>query len=119
MNELLNRVSEKYDYVIIDTSPAGILTDAVALTPYADAVILSIRQDYAPSRLIESVVQSLSNGRAELIGCIFNYVDERASITESMATGASADTTGTKENKYGNQRRGKGVVPQIGQGGAK
>jgi Mrp family chromosome partitioning ATPase len=27
MNELLNRVSEKYDYVIIDTSPAGILTD--------------------------------------------------------------------------------------------
>ncbi len=58
----------------------------MALTPYADG-----RHPVDPSGLrafpmIESVVQSLSNGRAELIGCIFNYVDERASITESMAT---------------------------------
>ena len=77
MKNLIAEVSEEYDYIIIDSSPASILTDSVVITAYTDAVILTVRQDYASARLIESVVQRLSGNRADFIGCVFNIVDER------------------------------------------
>ena len=77
MKKLINNVSEQYDFVIIDSSPASVLTDSAVITTYTDAIILTMRQDYASIRLVESVVQGLSENRAEFIGCIFNIVDER------------------------------------------
>lgn len=77
MKDLVACVRGQYDYVIMDSTPAGVLTDSAVITSYTDAVILAVRQDYAPASLIDSALQSLSENRAELIGCIFNIVDER------------------------------------------
>jgi len=60
--------------VIIDAPPANVLTDSAVLTAYTDAVILTVRQDCAPLRLIETAVQSLSENSAEVIGAVFNVV---------------------------------------------
>ena len=35
MNELLTILNKKYDYVIIDTPPIGLVTDGVILMQYA------------------------------------------------------------------------------------
>ncbi len=34
MQELLERLKEKYDYIILDTPPVGLVTDAVELSQY-------------------------------------------------------------------------------------
>src|SRR5574344_1981426 len=39
MKELINKLDQMYDYVIIDTPPAGIITDAAILSTVADGVL--------------------------------------------------------------------------------
>lgn len=77
MKNLIRVVSDRYDFVIIDSPPASVLTDSAVITAYTDAVILTVRQDYAAVRLVESVAASLSENQAEFIGCVFNAADEQ------------------------------------------
>jgi capsular exopolysaccharide synthesis family protein len=77
MKNLIARASEKYDFVIIDSPPASILTDSIVITTYTDAVIMTERQDHASVQLIESVAENLSGNKADFIGCIFNIVDDQ------------------------------------------
>ena len=98
MKELITRASQQYDFVIIDSPPAGILTDAAVITSSADAVLLALRQDYASAHAIDSAIMSLSENKAEFIGCIFSIVDSR-----SMANGGSSYSRYQKYGKYGKQ----------------
>ena len=62
---------QKLDYILIDTPPAGVLSDAAALAKYADGAIYVVRQDMANSVQIVNSVQSLS-GAVPLYGCVLN-----------------------------------------------
>jgi tyrosine-protein kinase Etk/Wzc len=44
--ELIDKLKETFDYVIIDTSPVGQVADAFSLAPYADASIYLVRYNY-------------------------------------------------------------------------
>ena len=76
MKELIAHVAQQFDFVIIDSPPTSILADSMILASYADAAILTLRQDYASVSLADEVVQSLSESKAELVGCVFNIVGE-------------------------------------------
>lgn len=110
MKDLISRVSGQYDYVIIDASPASVVTDSVVITTYTDAVILTIRQDYAPVPLIASTVQSLSENKAEFIGCIFNMVDDLGFEYEKYSR---RSYNYGKEEKYGRKREDENAVRSV------
>ncbi len=42
----MNELKERYDYIIMDTPPVGVVADALNLIKYADATLYLIRQDY-------------------------------------------------------------------------
>ncbi|NEU08819.1 polysaccharide biosynthesis tyrosine autokinase [Flavihumibacter sp. R14] len=44
--ELFEQLKERFDYIIIDTSPVGQVADAFSLAPYADASIYLVRYNY-------------------------------------------------------------------------
>ena len=44
--ELFEELKERFDYIIIDTSPVGQVADAFSLAPYADASIYLVRYNY-------------------------------------------------------------------------
>lgn len=90
MKDTLMQASNQYDFVIIDSSPANLLTDSVVMTAYTDAVLFVVRQDYASSPVINDVVENLTENQAELIGCVFTLVDHKG-----MGYGSN------KHNKYG------------------
>jgi tyrosine-protein kinase Etk/Wzc len=46
MPELFEQLKDRFDYVIIDTSPVGQVADAFSLAPYADASIYLVRYNY-------------------------------------------------------------------------
>lgn len=72
MKQLLDQYRENYDYIFIDTPPAGLLADAIIIAGYADAVLMVIRQDYTPVRLISrSIDQYLQQG-TPVIGGVVN-----------------------------------------------
>ena len=46
ISDLFQELREKFDYVIIDTSPVGAVADAFSLASYADASIYVVRYNY-------------------------------------------------------------------------
>ena len=74
MHKVLKAAREELDYVIIDTAPAAVVTDANILSNFADAAILVVRENFSACARIRNVIEDISANKAELIGCIFNNV---------------------------------------------
>ena len=74
MEKVIKMAESEFDYVIVDTAPAGVVTDASIITNYTDALILVVREDRSTVARIKGAIEDLSNGRAKLIGCVFNNV---------------------------------------------
>ena len=69
---LLKTCLTRFDYVIIDSAPIGVVTDTEELAQYADASLLVIREDVVPVRTINDTIDMLNNTRAKVIGCVLN-----------------------------------------------
>lgn len=70
MRDLLNVAAQHYDYIICDAPPVGIITDAAALSPLCDGVLLVIRQNYANKNQIQDAVKKLQTVDAKMLGAV-------------------------------------------------
>ena len=68
----LDEFKDKFDYIIIDTAPCGVVADASILSSYADGILLVVRNDMVASRRIKRAVENLENSGTKLVGCIYN-----------------------------------------------
>ncbi|MBI9054674.1 MAG: polysaccharide biosynthesis tyrosine autokinase [Bacteroidales bacterium] len=55
MQDFLNTASKKFDYIIIDTPPLALVTDALLVSQYAHANIFMIRQRYSNKQVFELI----------------------------------------------------------------
>lgn len=74
---LLNKLKESYDYIIIDTPPVGLVSDALVLNDCVDGVLFVIRQDYACMSLVAESVNRIKDSGAGIIGCVLNAKKKR------------------------------------------
>ena len=74
MAALIERVREEYDYIILDLPPMGEVSDAEAVMELADASLLVVRQNTAPTAAVNKAVDALESGKAKLLGCVLNNV---------------------------------------------
>lgn len=74
MKTVIDILAENTDYVILDSAPAGVLTDAGILAQYADSVVFVVKKDYARADHILDGMEELSEGRLHLVGGILNGV---------------------------------------------
>ncbi len=72
VKEYLDAWRDKYDYIIIDTPPCGILQDASFLASYSDAVLMVIRQDYQPVSRIVAGLEYLADTGTRILGYVIN-----------------------------------------------
>lgn len=70
---VLKLLRQKMDYIIIDSPPAGILSDAATTAKFADATLYIVRQDLANSMQILDSIQNLAANNVNLIGCVLNH----------------------------------------------
>lgn len=73
MRELLQVASQRYDYVICDTPPVGIITDAAALSPLCDGVLFAVRQKFASKNQVHSALRSLRTVNAKILGAVMTH----------------------------------------------
>lgn len=50
---MFKELKEKYDYIIVDTSPVGIVTDTLLVKDFADATLYVTRAEYLDKRMLE------------------------------------------------------------------
>ena len=59
--ELFNKLKEEYDYIIIDTPPLGLVTDAYLLMRFSDVNIFIVRQGVTNKNIFGSVIKDLED----------------------------------------------------------
>lgn len=64
LEELIAELKKRYDYIILDTPPVGLVSDAMELSNFADVVLYIVRQDYTKKGMISQL--NLRNKRGEL-----------------------------------------------------
>lgn len=72
MKKAINLVSKDSDYVILDSAPVGLLTDASVLAQYADCAMFVVKKDFAKAQHILDGIEHLSESGVPVIGCILN-----------------------------------------------
>lgn len=75
MRQLLEKVREEYDYVLIDTPPYGIITDAAPLMKMSDGVILVTRFNLTTTPELDQILENLGNINANIVGTVLNEYD--------------------------------------------
>ena len=104
---LLEECLDRYDYVIIDSAPAGVVTDTEELSQYADASLLVIRQDVVPVRTINDTIDMLNNTKGKVIGCVLNDAKGHGSSGASHYGYGYGYGSGKNRYKYGYGYGGK------------
>ncbi|MEI6865129.1 polysaccharide biosynthesis tyrosine autokinase [Flavicella sp.] len=70
--KLFKELKSNYDYIIIDTPPVGLVSDALELLKYTDANIYIIRQGYSKKGMMKMIDNKYINGEVKNIGYILN-----------------------------------------------
>lgn len=89
MSALLEMLSEKYDYIIIDTPPVTSVSDALIVSKYANGMIVVARQNYAYKKAFSETIRQLEQVNAKILGVVFNYSSD------------TSESYGKKYRKYG------------------
>jgi capsular exopolysaccharide synthesis family protein len=81
MRRLILEARESFDWVLIDTPPVGLLTDASLLASWVDAALIVIKAGSTPYPLVQRAVDAL--GRDRVIGAVLN----RATVPPNHGSG--------------------------------
>lgn len=74
LDEIMKELREEYDFVIVDTSPAYLLNETMAMNELVDATLFVVRQDYATSDIINETVKRLTYVKDNVLGVVFKNV---------------------------------------------
>ena len=74
MKELFDEVSEKYDYVIVDTAPLMVVTDTLLIAPYADHLIYVTRAGITENRAVGYPLKLQEEGKIKGLCFVVNDV---------------------------------------------
>ncbi len=75
--QLLEHLKEEYDYVIVDCSPVGLVSDAYILSSMADTTLFVVRRAKTNKAFFKSVITQLGFDGVENIALVFNDVKGR------------------------------------------
>jgi succinoglycan biosynthesis transport protein ExoP len=75
MRDVLAELREQYDHIVLDTPPTLSVTDAVVLSPRADAIVLVIRSGSTTKQALRRSRDVLMQVNARVSGVLLNAVD--------------------------------------------
>lgn len=81
--DTLSALKNKYDYVIIDTPPVGVVTDAAILAHFADGVLFVVRQNYADRKVVKNAVKNLEASGVKILGAVLNDYSSAKDVNSS------------------------------------
>ena len=73
---LINELKKRYDYIIIDTPPLTLVTDAAVIMQHCSGVIITVRQNITSYDLLDIAMDSVKRSEAKLLGVVMVDCDE-------------------------------------------
>lgn len=79
LDELIDELRKQYDYIILDTSPIGIVSDTFLLDRISDINICVARQNYSPREVCHLINTTYENKKLKNMAVILNGTDNISS----------------------------------------
>jgi len=71
---LIKEALAEYDYIIIDSPPLAIVTDAFVLSKYADHTIFVTRQNFTPKSFLHDIQEFYNSGKLKNLSIVLNDI---------------------------------------------
>lgn len=74
-NEMMDKLGEKFDIVLIDTPPLNSVADGLQIATHCDGALLVVRGGVTPRRIVASSIAQLKSVSCPLLGTVLNRVE--------------------------------------------
>lgn len=85
---LITELKGIYDYIIIDTPPVTVVTDAIVITKQCEGIVLVIKENQTGYDMLDETIDAIRKSNTRIIGAIYY-------------------TNGSKSKKYGYYKSGR------------
>jgi capsular exopolysaccharide synthesis family protein len=65
---------EQFDFVIIDTPPLALVTDAFVISKFVDHTVFVLRQNYSPKAFVRSIDEYYQSGKLKKMSILLNDI---------------------------------------------
>jgi capsular exopolysaccharide synthesis family protein len=79
LDGLIEELKQQFDYVLIDSTPAGLVADATLMIKYADYILLVCRNDYTRKDVFTDVLNLFRTNNITDYDIVFNDLDLKKS----------------------------------------
>ena len=100
--ELLDRLDQLYDYIVIDVAPVGPVSDAYTLSPLCDTTLYVVRHNFTPKIFVSRIDENNKLNKLTNAAVVFNGVSQRGSAGNNgygYGYGYVYGNTSTSESK--------------------
>ncbi|WP_291285079.1 tyrosine-protein kinase [Flavobacterium sp.] len=94
MRELILELKQKYDYIILDTPPVGLVSDALELAQFADVTLYIVRQNYTKKDMIMLLNTRVKRGELNNASIVLNGYENKAKYGAAYGYGYGAYANG-------------------------
>lgn len=78
MKELIGELKQKYDYIILDTPPVGLVSDSLELVQFSDVILYIVRQNYTKKDMITLLNNRVKRGELNNVSIVLNGYENKA-----------------------------------------
>jgi capsular exopolysaccharide synthesis family protein len=72
--ELFESLKSRYDYIVVDTAPAMLVTDTFLISKFADLTLYVVRAGYTEKKLLDFAVDAKNDGKLHHVSFVLNDV---------------------------------------------
>ncbi len=103
IKELMEYLRSKYDYIIIDSPPLGLVPDALTIYPLTDFMLYIVREGHTKTSYLEDINDYYKNKEIEHVGIVYN--DYKVDILKKYAYKSKYTYVDKYKYGYGAQPR--------------
>ena len=84
MKNIIQQLNDKFDFVLFDTPPITIVTDAIVLGKLIDGAIIVVRYNYSDMKIVRDAKKYLEAGNIKIFGTVIsNYTKKYSSYKKN------------------------------------
>lgn len=114
MKAVIDELRDKFEYIIIDTPPCSIMSDASMIARFVDGVVMVVRCSKSKINYITNAMDIVMSNDISMVGCVLNGKKEEVS---DVAYGYRYGSYRYGYNKYGKYYKYGGKYAAYGYGG--
>ncbi|MEO7992386.1 MAG: polysaccharide biosynthesis tyrosine autokinase [Chryseolinea sp.] len=70
----IKKALEQFEFILIDTPPLALVTDAFVMSKFADHTVFVMRQNYSPKEFVKSISEYYQSGKLKNVSILLNDI---------------------------------------------